>query len=204
VLLRDRNFSGFGIGIGIDVRDSGSGFNSSIFRGAFLSLPARSGTRAGYSGTDCGQCIQQHIQAPIGLAGIDKHRRIVPVVPGLRGWETGEGGRYRVAHHTGFVSGDPEGIGELFALPLADKGKARPDLSLARRFQALDRRLVMGVPESGIPAAEGLVWREASGYEFLNCDSYGDTSSNAEAMALKRAAAKFGVGIGLYDKSDKS
>jgi len=29
---------------------------------------------------------------------------------------------------------------------------------------------------------------------------YGDPSSNAEAMALKRAAAKFGLGLYLYLK----
>jgi hypothetical protein len=29
---------------------------------------------------------------------------------------------------------------------------------------------------------------------------YGDPSSNAEAMALKRAAAKFGLGLYLYQK----
>jgi hypothetical protein len=29
---------------------------------------------------------------------------------------------------------------------------------------------------------------------------YGDPSSNAEAMALKRAASKFGLGLYLYQK----
>ena len=35
-------------------------------------------------------------------------------------------------------------------------------------------------------------------------DSYGDSTSNAEAMAFKRAAAKFGVGIWLYDKDSSA
>ena len=42
--------------------------------------------------------------------------------------------------------------------------------------------------------------RQASGTEELNCSSYGDPSSNAEAMALRRAAAKFGLGIDLWRK----
>jgi hypothetical protein len=51
-----------------------------------------------------------------------------------------------------------------------------------------------------IPAAEGDVWREATGIEEDDVTGYGDTSSNAESMALRRAAAKFGLGLYLYDK----
>lgn len=55
-----------------------------------------------------------------------------------------------------------------------------------------------------LPCAEGVVWREAIGqasdWDEDEAQHYGDPSSNAEAMALKRAAAKFGVGLGLYDK----
>ena len=51
-----------------------------------------------------------------------------------------------------------------------------------------------------IPCLEGLVWREASGTEDEELRGYGDPSSNAEAMALKRAAAKFGLGLYLYQK----
>ncbi|MFN7946554.1 MAG: Rad52/Rad22 family DNA repair protein [Blastocatellia bacterium] len=51
-----------------------------------------------------------------------------------------------------------------------------------------------------IPAAEGDVWREATGIEEDEVSGYGDTSSNAESMALRRAAAKFGLGLYLYDK----
>jgi len=51
-----------------------------------------------------------------------------------------------------------------------------------------------------IHAAEGTFSREATGTELLNCGSYGDPSSNAESMALRRAAAKLGLGLYLYEK----
>jgi hypothetical protein len=79
-----------------------------------------------------------------------------------------------------------------------------------------------------IPTAEGTVYREATGTELLkdqkeiwigekpNCQllkddydrpltepkelAYGDPSSNAESMAFRRAAARFGLGLYLYDK----
>lgn len=54
-----------------------------------------------------------------------------------------------------------------------------------------------------IAAAEGEFWREATGTEEEPEDGaqmYGDPSSNAESMALRRAAAKFGLGLYLYEK----
>lgn len=45
---------------------------------------------------------------------------------------------------------------------------------------------------------EGNVYREATGTEELQCSSYGDPSSNAESMAFRRAAARFGLGLYLY------
>lgn len=51
-----------------------------------------------------------------------------------------------------------------------------------------------------IPTSEGNIYREATGTESLNCSSYGDPSSNAESMAFRRACAKFGLGLYLYDK----
>lgn len=51
-----------------------------------------------------------------------------------------------------------------------------------------------------IPTSEGKISREASGTELLNCSSYGDPSSNAESMAFRRACAKFGLGLYLYNK----
>lgn len=47
------------------------------------------------------------------------------------------------------------------------------------------------------------VTRENMGFEHSATDSYGDPFSNAYAMALKRAAALFGVGRTLYRSSEK-
>ena len=44
-------------------------------------------------------------------------------------------------------------------------------------------------------AEEGAFSRDGSGTELLTCSSYGDPSSNAESMALRRAASKFGLGL---------
>jgi len=46
-----------------------------------------------------------------------------------------------------------------------------------------------------VRAEEGDFAREAMGTELLACGTYGDPSSNAESMALRRAAAKFGLAI---------
>lgn len=51
-----------------------------------------------------------------------------------------------------------------------------------------------------IPTLEGPIWREATGSETVKTQSWGDASSNAEAMSLKRAASKFGLAIALYAK----
>jgi len=63
-------------------------------------------------------------------------------------------------------------------------------------------RLVLTVRLS-IPCLEGIVYREATGTEEEPEEGermYGDPSSNAESMALRRAAAKFGLGLYLYHK----
>ena len=60
-----------------------------------------------------------------------------------------------------------------------------------------------------IIAEEGMFVREATGTESLKERdrsgemkeiAYGDPSSNAESMAFRRAAAKFGLGLYLYEK----
>ena len=51
-----------------------------------------------------------------------------------------------------------------------------------------------------IHAEEGKFSREATGTEMLNCSSYGDPTSNAESMSFRRAAARFGLGLSLYQK----
>ena len=60
-----------------------------------------------------------------------------------------------------------------------------------------------------VPTADGEVSRDAIGTELLKETTrdgeireraYGDPSSNAESMAFRRAAARFGLGLYLYDK----
>jgi hypothetical protein len=54
-----------------------------------------------------------------------------------------------------------------------------------------------------IPAKDGVVSREATGIEELfGADGYGDPWSNASSMALRRAAAMFGLARYLYRKDD--
>jgi hypothetical protein len=65
--------------------------------------------------------------------------------------------------------------------------------------QTIGENCVLSVRLS-IPCLEGVVSREATGIEPLIVKGYGDTSSNAESMALRRAAAKFGLGLYLYEK----
>jgi hypothetical protein len=63
-------------------------------------------------------------------------------------------------------------------------------------------RLILTV-RLAIPCLEGIVYREATGTEEEPEEGermYGDPSSNAESMALRRAAAKFGLGLYLYHK----
>lgn len=49
-----------------------------------------------------------------------------------------------------------------------------------------------------VQTSDGPVWREATGSEPLDTGAWGDPTSNAESMALRRAAAKFGLGLYLY------
>jgi hypothetical protein len=46
--------------------------------------------------------------------------------------------------------------------------------------------------------------RQSSGIEDIDCSSFGDPSSNAEAMALRRCCAKFGLGLDLWRKGKPS
>jgi hypothetical protein len=59
---------------------------------------------------------------------------------------------------------------------------------------------VVVIVRLSIPAAEGWFYREATGIEEEEVKGYGDTTSNAEGMALRRAAAKFGLARGLYER----
>lgn len=72
-----------------------------------------------------------------------------------------------------------------------------------RHLAGIGGKLVI-VARITIPCAEGLIYREATGQEEEDVSSWGDSSSNAEAQALKRAASKFGLGLYLYEgKHDK-
>ena|SRR5215213_10344808 len=68
-----------------------------------------------------------------------------------------------------------------------------------RRIDSIGGKIILTIRLS-IPCLEGIVYREATGQEDEDVESYGDSSSNAESMALRRAAAKFGLGLSLYDK----
>jgi hypothetical protein len=63
-----------------------------------------------------------------------------------------------------------------------------------------DERRIYLTARITVPCEEGLIYREATGTEELATSSWGDPSSNAESMALRRAAAKWGLGLYLYDK----
>jgi len=75
-----------------------------------------------------------------------------------------------------------------------------PGWSYAVKSVALVGNLVTVIASISIPAAEGVVVRDATGCEDAETSGYGDACSNAEAMALKRAASKFGLGLYLYSK----
>ena len=65
---------------------------------------------------------------------------------------------------------------------------------------ALVGNLVTVIASISIPCSEGVVTREATGCEDADSKGYGDAVSNSEAMALKRCASKFGLGLYLYQK----
>jgi hypothetical protein len=69
-----------------------------------------------------------------------------------------------------------------------------------RSVQQIGNNLVM-VVRITIPAVEGEIWREASALEVIEDPKrYGDAATNCESAALRRAASKFGLCLGLYDK----
>ena len=70
-----------------------------------------------------------------------------------------------------------------------------------RRIDSIAGKLILTIRLS-IPCAEGIIYREATGQEDEDLDSYGNSSSNSESMALRRAAAKFGLGLYLYDQGN--
>jgi len=75
-----------------------------------------------------------------------------------------------------------------------------PGWSYHVRAVQLVGNLVTVVASISIPCLEGVVTRKATGCEDADAKGYGDACSNAEAMALKRAASRFGLGLYLYQK----
>jgi hypothetical protein len=75
-----------------------------------------------------------------------------------------------------------------------------PGWSYAVKSVSLVGNLVTVIASISIPCVEGTIVREATGCEESDSRGYGDAVSNAEAMALKRAASKFGLGLYLYQK----
>jgi len=75
-----------------------------------------------------------------------------------------------------------------------------PGWNYAVKSVQLVGSLVTVIASISIPCSEGVVTREATGCEDADSKGYGDAVSNAEAMALKRAASKFGLGLYLYQK----
>ena len=71
-----------------------------------------------------------------------------------------------------------------------------------KRIENIGGKLIITVRLT-IPASDGEYFREATGQESESTDSWGDSSSNAEAMAFSRASAKFGLGLYLYDHSKR-
>ena len=74
-----------------------------------------------------------------------------------------------------------------------------PGFSWSLRVVSTEGRTVVEGRLS-IKAAEGEFSMMATGSEENDVDSYGDPTSNSEAMALRRACAKFGLGLHLWEK----
>jgi len=69
----------------------------------------------------------------------------------------------------------------------------------SRSVSQVGENLVMTVRIT-IVCAEGEVYREASALEPIKGTGFGDAATNCESAALRRAASKFGLCLGLYDK----
>jgi hypothetical protein len=68
-----------------------------------------------------------------------------------------------------------------------------------RSIQVLGE-LVVITGRLSIPCAEGIVYRESCGSEPVDTKAFGDSVSIAEQMSFKRCAARFGLGLSLYQK----
>ena len=68
------------------------------------------------------------------------------------------------------------------------------------REKMITMNYIMVTVRITIEASDVTIYREGTGIEVLDTSSYGDPQSNAESMAFRRAAARFGLGLHLYDK----
>lgn len=68
-----------------------------------------------------------------------------------------------------------------------------------RSVNQIGENLVMTVRIT-VPCSEGEVYREASALEPIKGTGFGDAATNCESAALRRAAAKLGLCLNLYDK----
>ena len=66
---------------------------------------------------------------------------------------------------------------------------------------AMPNNIIVVVGSLTIHGEDGSITREATGQEPVNVAGYGDSTSNAEAMTMRRCCAKFGLGIDLWRKS---
>jgi hypothetical protein len=76
------------------------------------------------------------------------------------------------------------------------KDGAKPDAVV----QMIPKSQVAVVAAITIPCLEGFITRESTGQEDAEVTGFGDSTSNSESMALRRAASKFGLGLYLYNK----
>lgn len=72
-----------------------------------------------------------------------------------------------------------------------------------RTSLSLDGQHVTVDAEIGIPSSDyGVTWRGSTGSDEDEDKAYGDATDRAESQALRRAAAKFGLGLALYYDKD--
>jgi len=60
-------------------------------------------------------------------------------------------------------------------------------------------QFVVLVGELTIPCSDGVVTRQATGMEALDNNNYGDAVTKAESQCFRRCAARFGLGLYLYE-----
>lgn len=67
------------------------------------------------------------------------------------------------------------------------------------RERVITKEKIMLTVRVTIHAREGAFSNDGTGIEDLDTKGYGDEQSNAESMAFRRACARFGLGLGLYE-----